>query len=606
MKKSLLKSLETLAGKIDKEIENKLGDKTNSTTSKICDTGWTRIPNCESIVVEDGIPDEKLKALGIKVFQQTKFRVNITPYKNKNINRYMIYQVKRLIRLRESKPKVYWTVAWLLIRKSNAFRVSAIHHVLNKWEQNLPFWYVTKTNKLVSKLLNAYEIINSPKKLVASGLKKGLLLDYKRTFIPKGEDKVRPLGVPTDAWRIALHMVANMLEIFLKPRLLESQHGFISKRGVLTAWSDVITKVIKAKYIYECDLKQFFPSVHLESCFMNLKRWGVNMNTTNWLREMSHSTPAFTTILKKADIFVTPEGREITVFQPQLVYDSILSEKDKLAYSKDQIFPGGRLHNWPSGSPGPESRRQQITHGFPQGAATSPICSISILVPFLSQVPSISYADDPIFYSDEDFTIQDDPKSGIVLHPEKSSWVKRDGVWLKPLKYLGLVYDENAKTLTASSNPVISKLKSTLQLPEKYLEEILGSGSPRVRVDEDPKKKNSFSLKGSPWERLLKTHIYGLLMNRLQNGSFTLEHLEQDFKLTIGSHSWLEGRGIKLGPIALRNQINVFNASSYACHSLFGILEKWKRKKVGSTKPIRFDNFKLICLSTRGRKRNSL
>lgn len=28
-----------------------------------------------------------------------------------------------------------------------------------------------------------------------------------------------------------------------------------------------------------------------------------------------------------------------------------------------------------------------------------------------------------------------------MLHPEKSGWVKKDGVWLKPLKFLGLVYD---------------------------------------------------------------------------------------------------------------------------------------------------------------------
>ncbi|KAF2135090.1 uncharacterized protein K452DRAFT_323232 [Aplosporella prunicola CBS 121167] len=45
---------------------------------------------------------------------------------------------------------------------------------------------------------------------------------------------------------------------------------------------------------------------------------------------------------------------------------------------------------------------------------------------FLSQQPSISYADDPIFYGDTPFHIHDDKSMGIELAPEKSGWVKYD------------------------------------------------------------------------------------------------------------------------------------------------------------------------------------
>jgi hypothetical protein len=58
--------------------------------------------------------------------------------------------------------------------------------------------------------------------------------------------------------------------------------------------------------------------------------------------------------------------------------------------------------------------------GVPQGAPTSPFLSILILKDFLTQVPSISYADDPIFYSNEDFVIKDDPEKGIILNEDKS------------------------------------------------------------------------------------------------------------------------------------------------------------------------------------------
>jgi hypothetical protein len=58
--------------------------------------------------------------------------------------------------------------------------------------------------------------------------------------------------------------------------------------------------------------------------------------------------------------------------------------------------------------------------GVPQGAPTSPLLAILTLKTFLTQQKSVSYADDPIFYGDSDFTIQDEPKAGIVINAEKS------------------------------------------------------------------------------------------------------------------------------------------------------------------------------------------
>jgi len=47
--------------------------------------------------------------------------------------------------------------------------------------------------------------------------------------------------------------------------------------------------------------------------------------------------------------------------------------------------------------------------GVPQGSPTSPILSILLLSNFLKQQLSTSYADDPVFYSDKDFEIKDEP-----------------------------------------------------------------------------------------------------------------------------------------------------------------------------------------------------
>jgi len=62
----------------------------------------------------------------------------------------------------------------------------------------------------------------------------------------------------------------------------------------------------------------------------------------------------------------------------------------------------------------------QQYQGVPQGSNHGPLLANLVMKKFLSQVPSISYADDGIFYSNEPFEILEDPLSGIHIHPEKS------------------------------------------------------------------------------------------------------------------------------------------------------------------------------------------
>jgi hypothetical protein len=58
-------------------------------------------------------------------------------------------------------------------------------------------------------------------------------------------------------------MINNFMHMYVKDYLLPSQHGFVPGRGTLSAWKEIMTKVINKPYIYECDLKQFFPSVNV-------------------------------------------------------------------------------------------------------------------------------------------------------------------------------------------------------------------------------------------------------------------------------------------------------------------------------------------------------
>jgi len=100
-----------------------------------------------------------------------------------------------------------------------------------------------------------------------------------------------------------------------------------------------------------------------------------------------------------------------------------ISEGDVIDFNGIPITITGKLKplkKQPQMSNDPAEPYYLSTTGVPQGAPTSPFLSIITLKEFLSQQDSISYADDPVFFGDRPFVIHDDPKSGIVLHPEKS------------------------------------------------------------------------------------------------------------------------------------------------------------------------------------------
>jgi len=631
----LMQSAETLASEIDTLIVNKLGDKSSSRTNKIMDTGWSRIPNCGSMIVHDATPDLELKKVGLKVNKIDKLRIDITPYKNHRLNRYMIFQIKRLKKHVRNGP-LFWHITWLLCRKSVAFRVSAINHVLSGWERKLPFFKVLNITRNVSKIFNEWKTD----------------FNYIRSYIPKG-DTFRPLGIPTLEWRVALHMFSNFLYIFLQPWILESQHGFVPKRGVLTAWKEIIDKVLDAKWIYECDLKQFFPSVETEVVIDQFFKYGMPVHICDWFRLVTHQQPRLPTDKKLDESQVELYNRinlNIDFNRGSRQFSSFLDNKglgspanlvgtywvtndyepfnnhypmilNYVSKNRDEWLEWGKSENHiPEYNIGKLPyfdtyvRKGVLTNlfqllpyyvkGFPQGAPSSPIASISILNSFLSQQKSVSYADDPIFYGDKEFVIRDRPHVGINLHPDKSGWVKRDGIWIKELKFLGIIYDPVKKSIRAASNPLTSKIGSTLELTLDHLDKILSSGSERVMQLSIEELEDKYT---SSWKKLLRTKIFGLLMSRLQNGSFNLENLEQDFRMEIGNHSWIEKMANKKGLLQVRNEFNIFNSSSYACYSLAGLLKLYQAKKTGTyrSRPIRFDDFKLIRLSAVGRKRHS-
>ena len=133
--------------------------------------------------------------------------MEIERYKNRRMNRYVKYQIERLNKSRYN-PIKFWRLAEGLMRSTSYITIcyNAVH----------PKWYKTKSYGTVWKEVE---------RLVKLDVRKYL---YKVVLIPKlpGSKELRPIGVPSSAWRVYLHAVNNLLMIWLSLYIPASQHGF--------------------------------------------------------------------------------------------------------------------------------------------------------------------------------------------------------------------------------------------------------------------------------------------------------------------------------------------------------------------------------------------
>jgi hypothetical protein len=164
--------------------------------------------------------------------------------------------------------------------------------------------------------------------------------------------------------------------------------------------------------------------------------------------------------------------------------------------------------------------------------------------------------------------------------------VKKDGVWLKPLKFLGLIYEEGtlrSETRKGSSLKLDKwDMISDDVKRENILKELLRKERPK---GEGPKESRTIQ---ENWENFMKSHLKGFIMSRLYLGKWDIEEFKGRLSLSYEKGSFMDLRKSKQlsGKVWKDLELDLFNTSSFAASWMRSWLAKKRKDRLNKARPM--------------------
>jgi hypothetical protein len=181
-------------------------------------------------------------------------------------------------------------------------------------------------------------------------------------------------------------------------------------------------------------------------------------------------------------------------------------------------------------------------------------------------------------------------ESMIEFNETKSSWVKRNGKWLKPLKLVGYEYDGNTNILTGSTRSGkrlelkctgdITGIDGLVRLTEALRKQQATEGKVLNSISDPssnscdfkhPDYKSEFS-----WMEMFKSKIAGFISSRVNMGSFSMNQVKQCFEMSYKHDSLIDH--VYQDP-AYPSDISIHNSTSFAAKWLIKKLTKIENRK---------------------------